>query len=83
MTTKFGNFVTPEGGREIRNDAAYIRESVENSLKTLKTDYIDLLYWYVDTTNHSQKLLLTDISHRFNGKVPVEEIVAVMKEFVE
>ena len=47
LTTKFGNHVTPEGGREIRNDPEYIRQSVNESLKRLKTDYIDLLYWYV------------------------------------
>jgi aryl-alcohol dehydrogenase-like predicted oxidoreductase len=46
LTTKFGNHVTPEGGREIRNDPEYIRQSVNDSLKKLKTDYIDLLYWY-------------------------------------
>ncbi|KAK2603576.1 hypothetical protein QQS21_004256 [Conoideocrella luteorostrata] len=44
LTTKFGNHVTPEGGREIRNDAEYIRQSVAESLEKLKTDYIDLLY---------------------------------------
>ncbi|KAJ4367772.1 hypothetical protein N0V86_009894 [Didymella sp. IMI 355093] len=44
LTTKFGNHVTPEGGREIRNDPEYIRQSVNESLKKLKTDYIDLLY---------------------------------------
>ncbi|PCG96076.1 Aldo/keto reductase [Penicillium occitanis (nom. inval.)] len=66
LTTKFGNHVTPEGGREIRNDAEYIRQSVTDSLKKLQTDYIDLLY-----------------CHRFNGQIPVEDIVAVMKEFVD
>lgn len=45
LTTKFGNYVTPEGGREIRNDPDYIRESVAESLKKLQTNYIDLLYW--------------------------------------
>ncbi|TAQ86892.1 hypothetical protein B7494_g4803 [Chlorociboria aeruginascens] len=66
LTTKFGNFVTPEGGRIIRNDAEYIRESVAESFKKLQTDYIDLLY-----------------CHRFSGTVPVEEIISVMKEFVD
>ncbi|KAL3417972.1 putative aldo/keto reductase [Phlyctema vagabunda] len=66
LTTKFGNFVTPEGGREIRNDAEYIRASVKESLEKLQTDYIDLLY-----------------CHRFSGKTPVEEIITVMKEFVD
>ncbi|MBE3045551.1 aldo/keto reductase [Candidatus Bathyarchaeota archaeon] len=46
LTTKFGNHATPDGGREIRNDAEYIRKAVEESLARLQTDYIDLLYWY-------------------------------------
>jgi aryl-alcohol dehydrogenase-like predicted oxidoreductase len=44
LATKFGNHVTPEGGREIRNEPEYIRQSVAMSLERLKTDYIDLLY---------------------------------------
>lgn len=44
LATKFGNHVTPEGGREIRNEPEYIRQSVQKSLERLKTDYIDLLY---------------------------------------
>lgn len=47
LATKFGNHVTPDGGREIRNDPEYIRGAVEESLSRLSTDYIDLLYWYV------------------------------------
>ena len=54
LATKFGNHVTPEGGREIRNDAEYIRQSVTDSLKKLQTDYIDLLYWYVPIVYHSK-----------------------------
>ena len=45
LTTKFGNFVTPEGGRVIRNDPDFIRQSVAESLGKLQTDYVDLLYW--------------------------------------
>ena len=45
LTTKFGNFVTPEGGREIRNDPDFIRQSVAESLRKLQTDHVDLLYW--------------------------------------
>lgn len=44
LATKFGNKVTPDGGREICNDAEYIRQSVAESLERLQTDYIDLLY---------------------------------------
>jgi len=36
--------VTPEGGREIRNDRDYIHQAVATSLGRLQTDYIDLLY---------------------------------------
>lgn len=47
LATKFGNHVTPEGGREIRNDREYIHQAVATSLSRLQTDYIDLLYWQV------------------------------------
>lgn len=46
--------MTPEGGREIRNDAEYIRQSVADSLKKLQTDYIDLLYWYALIVHHGK-----------------------------
>ena len=49
LATKFGNHVTPDGGREIRNDSEYIHMAVAKSLERLKTDYIDLLYWHVAT----------------------------------
>ncbi|KAI9712766.1 MAG: hypothetical protein M1820_001388 [Bogoriella megaspora] len=45
LTTKFGNAVTPDGKREIRNDAEYIRQSVNESLEKFGTDYVDLFYW--------------------------------------
>ncbi|KAF2836217.1 aldo/keto reductase [Patellaria atrata CBS 101060] len=73
LATKFGNHVTPEGGREIRNEPEYIHQAVAESLKRLQTDYIDLLYWLVPVQRH----------HRFSGKTPVEEIVATMKEYVD
>ncbi|KAK4244653.1 NADP-dependent oxidoreductase domain-containing protein [Corynascus novoguineensis] len=44
LATKFGTNVTPDGGREIRNDPEFIREAVKKALKRLKTDYIDLFY---------------------------------------
>ncbi|KAI5860469.1 putative aldo-keto reductase [Durotheca rogersii] len=44
LTTKFGNCMTPDGGREIRNDPGYIRRSITESLRRLQTDHIDLLY---------------------------------------
>ncbi|KAJ8113816.1 hypothetical protein ONZ43_g5060 [Nemania bipapillata] len=66
LATKFGNHVTPDGGREINNNPDYIRKAVAQSLKRLQTDHIDLLY-----------------CHRFSGDVPVEQIIATMKEFVD
>jgi predicted oxidoreductase len=47
LATKFGNHVTPDGGREIRNDSEYIHKAVAESLRRLQTNYIDLLYWFV------------------------------------
>ena len=49
LATKFGNHVTSEGGREIRNEPDYIRMAVAESFRRLQTDYIDLLYWFVTT----------------------------------
>jgi aryl-alcohol dehydrogenase-like predicted oxidoreductase len=49
LATKFGNHVTPDGGREIRNEPEYIHMAVAESLRRLQTDYIDLLYWFVIT----------------------------------
>ena len=50
LATKFGNRFAPDGSREINNDPDYIRGAVAESLKKLKTDYIDLLYWLVART---------------------------------
>ncbi|KAI1158476.1 putative aldo-keto reductase [Nemania serpens] len=66
LATKFGNHVTPGGGREINNNPEYIRKAVAQSMRRLQTDHIDLLY-----------------CHRFSGDVPVEHIIATMKEFVD
>jgi aryl-alcohol dehydrogenase-like predicted oxidoreductase len=87
LATKFGNHVTPEGGREIRNEPEYIHMAVAESLRRLQTDYIDLLYWFVITwqDNAGAETSFTNavLSHRFSGKTPAEEIVATMKEYVE
>lgn len=92
LATKFGNHVTPEGGREIRNDRDYIHQAIATSLSRLQTDYIDLLYWHVLAPLYQAFCLfkkkkdanyLPSPSHRFSGKTPVEEIVATMKEYVE
>ncbi|KAK4651055.1 hypothetical protein QC762_700310 [Podospora pseudocomata] len=44
LATKFGNRVLSDGTREFCNEPEYIREAVKESLRKLKTDYIDLLY---------------------------------------
>ncbi|KAK0671278.1 putative aldo-keto reductase [Cercophora samala] len=44
LATKFGNRVLPDGTREFCNEPEYIREAVKESLRKLKTNYIDLLY---------------------------------------
>ncbi|MFM9451605.1 aldo/keto reductase [Streptomyces europaeiscabiei] len=48
IATKFGLAVAPDDPtkRIIRNDAAYIRESVEGSLRRLDVDVIDLYYMH-------------------------------------
>ncbi|EEQ35642.1 putative pyridoxine 4-dehydrogenase [Microsporum canis] len=87
LATKFGNHVTPEGSREIRNDADYIRMAVAESLQRLQTDYIDLLYWFVLPSvaceEAHEAALTRTFSHRISGKTPAEDIVATMKEFVD
>ncbi|MBY8877787.1 aldo/keto reductase [Actinacidiphila acidipaludis] len=46
LATKFAIHRTPDGGREIRNDAAWIKEAVEGSLRRLGIDTIDLYYMH-------------------------------------
>lgn len=46
LATKFAIHRTPDGGREIRNDAAYIKGAVEASLRRLGIDVIDLYYMH-------------------------------------
>ncbi|KAI4267510.1 MAG: hypothetical protein LQ337_008313 [Flavoplaca oasis] len=70
LATKFGNHVTPDGGREIRNDSEYIHMAVAKSFERLKTNYIDLLYWHVVTR------LFQSSRHQ------LAKIVATMKEYV-
>lgn len=44
LTTKFGIAAFDMNGMTIRGDPEYVRSAVENSLKKLRTDYIDLYY---------------------------------------
>lgn len=44
LATKFANVFLPDGTRTIRGDAAYVRESIEKSLKRLGLDSVDLYY---------------------------------------
>jgi aryl-alcohol dehydrogenase-like predicted oxidoreductase len=46
LATKFAVHVTPEGVREIRGDAAYVKQAAEASLRRLRTDVIDLYYMH-------------------------------------
>ncbi|MFJ4809339.1 aldo/keto reductase [Streptomyces longwoodensis] len=62
IATKFG--FTKTFGPDSRPD--HIREVVDNSLRNLGTDSIDLLYQHVPDPN-----------------VPIEDVVGVMKEFVD
>ncbi|MEV6104187.1 aldo/keto reductase [Streptomyces sp. NPDC051940] len=62
IATKFG--FTPTFGPDSRPD--HIREVVDNSLRNLNTDVIDVLYQHVPDPN-----------------VPIEDVVGVMKEFVD
>lgn len=67
LATKFGNEVDDEGKRtgKINGTPAYIRKSIEGSLKRLGVDYIDLYYQHrvdpntpiEDTVNEMAKLV--------------------------
>jgi aryl-alcohol dehydrogenase-like predicted oxidoreductase len=48
LATKFGIEVRADdpGYREIRNEPAYIRQAIENSLRRLNTDAVDLYYMH-------------------------------------
>ncbi|MFE6621113.1 aldo/keto reductase [Streptomyces sp. NPDC057740] len=62
IATKFG--LTPAFAPNSKPD--HIREVVDNSLRNLNTDVIDVLY-----------------QHGPDPEVPIEEVVGVMKEFVD
>jgi aryl-alcohol dehydrogenase-like predicted oxidoreductase len=44
LATKFGSVTNPDGSRGVDNRPEWVRESCENSLRRLGTDYIDLFY---------------------------------------
>lgn len=47
LATKFGLVGSPAGGyTDVRNDAAYLRQAVDRSLRRLGTDVIDLYYMH-------------------------------------
>ncbi|MEU4170002.1 aldo/keto reductase [Streptomyces sp. NPDC026665] len=62
IATKFG--LTPTFGQDSR--PGHIREVVDNSLRNLGVDVIDVLYQHMPDPN-----------------VPIEDVVGVMKEYVE
>ena len=44
LATKFGNVRNDDGSREVRGDAAYVRQACEASLERLGLDHVDLYY---------------------------------------
>ena len=44
LATKFGNFRADDGSREVRGDAAYVRQACDASLQRLGLDHVDLYY---------------------------------------
>jgi aryl-alcohol dehydrogenase-like predicted oxidoreductase len=44
IATKFGNRVTPDGGRAVDGSPENVRRSIEGSLERLGTDHVDLYY---------------------------------------
>ena len=44
LATKFGNRVTPGGGRLVDNSVAYLNECIDASLKRLGVDHVELYY---------------------------------------
>jgi aryl-alcohol dehydrogenase-like predicted oxidoreductase len=44
LATKFGNVRNDDGSREVRGDAAYVRQACEASLQRLGLDHVDLYY---------------------------------------
>ena len=47
IATKFAVKMLPEGRREFNNDPDFIRSAIDDSLRRLQTDHVDLWYWYV------------------------------------
>ncbi|UJR06818.1 hypothetical protein I4U23_011106 [Adineta vaga] len=44
LATKFAGVMNSDGSHSVRNDAAYVRQSIEKSLNRLQLDYVDLYY---------------------------------------
>ena len=61
--------------------------AIERSLERLRTDYVDLWYWFVfwlySRFRDGQRGELISVSHRLNGEVPVETVVSTMAEAVK
>lgn len=48
LATKFGLKGLGDGTRIFSNEPDYIRKAIDTSLERLKTDRVDLWYWYAD-----------------------------------
>ena len=79
-----------DGTRILSNEPEYIRKAIDESLKRLQTDHVDLWYWFVSHPLSRKATCYalqnahahTFTSHRFDGKVPVETIVSTMASAV-
>ncbi|KAL7283977.1 hypothetical protein ACG7TL_001249 [Trametes sanguinea] len=58
LATKFGLF--PEPGKAVNGEPAYVRQSIEKSLKRLCTDYVDL--YYLHRQGKVKQLGLSEVS---------------------
>jgi aryl-alcohol dehydrogenase-like predicted oxidoreductase len=72
LATKFGNEIDDDGNRtgKVNSKPAYIRKRVEDSLKRLGTDYIDLYYQHrVDPDTPIEETIQTMVDLVKEGKI--------------
>ncbi|OBA64048.1 aldo/keto reductase [Mycobacterium sp. 1100029.7] len=86
LATKFGIDGNPvTGSRAVRGDAAYVRQSIDESLQRLKTDVVDLYYMHrrdlkvpIEETVGAMAELVTDgkVRHLGLSEVTADELRA-------